>query len=604
MDFVSSNLPFVAGAIAIGVTTFMYFASANNRAGDSVASSPSSGAKSKSKQAPVPAPPKSSTDNSHDLKPNKKKKSKNKGSAGEGGFVAGSEITTAPAVNSASSVTAPSSSSSLTTAHKSTSASEPPVLASAHMTKAEKKKAKKEEKRRAAAVAAALKVASSSASVTDATTSHKTTVEQPHPAKESADNFQPVESEIPSTDSNDGWSTVEVKGKNKNKHSSSDLSELPAKLEQATTSHIASDSVPSQPSGPIPEAPVVPAPEPIAPPEETVVAEPEKPREPSPPPIPQVEKQVKIDPRKVGFIIGPKGTTLRAIEATAECKIVTPKTDRDSTSLATVTVTGTATAVSRGAKAVTDLATKGYSTLIAGVGFQENSISVPIKSIPDIIGRNGSVIKKIQDIFKVKLNIPDTSNRDASITKIRITVAGMKEQVALAKNVIREITQLFYSSVTHPDTTHVELDVAPETYSLIIGPKGSEIRHIQSNFKVSVHIPSSETTFEKVLIVGTAVAVEKAKAYILKMILKHEQRAQEYEQHYQNHGMDEDEGPHEEWMNQYTYKREVVITPQKSVQPEPSSPFINNVGVVPGPSAEQDSKNSWARIANTNEMIG
>jgi len=283
---------------------------------------------------------------------------------------------------------------------------------------------------------------------------------------------------------------------------------------------------------------------------------------------------------------------------------VTPKIDRDSTSLATITVTGTATAASRGAKAVTDLATKGYSTLIAGEGFQENSISVPIKSIPDIIGRNGCVIKKIQDTFKVKLNIPDTSNRDASITKIRITVAGMKEQVALAKNVIREITQLFYSSVTHPDTTHVELDVAPETYSLIIGTKGSEIRHIQSNFKVSVHIPNSETTFEKVLIVGTAVAVEKAKAYILKMILKHEQRAQEYEQHYQNHGMDEDEGPHEEWMNQYTYKREVVITPQKTVQPESSSPFINNVGVVPGTSADQDSNNSWVRIANTNEMIG
>lgn len=616
MDFITSNLPLVAGVIVVSVTSMMYFASnSGNTERKSSASSSSSGSKSKNKSVPVSTPnPTSSSSNSNDAKPNKKKKNKNKG--GGGNSISNPSVTSEavepPAAKSVSQAAVPSSSFS-TTLQPSASVSEPTAPSSTAMTKAEiakeKKKAKKEGKRKAAAAASAtattaVAASSSSASIADTSTS----VDQSQYSKESIDNFQPVESDVPSADSNDGWSTVEVKGKNKNKHSSSDLSELPAKLEQQATispSAVVSDSAPSQPpAAPIPTPVVVEAPAPVDPPKPTIPVEPEKPREPSPPPIPQVEKQVKVDPKKVGFIIGPKGTTLRAIEAAAECSIVMPKTDKDSTVLATVTITGTATAASRGAKAVNDLATKGYSTLIAGEGFQENSISVPIKSIPDIIGRNGSVIKKIQDIFKVKLNIPDTSNRDPSVTKIRIAVAGMKEPVAQAKNVIKEITQLFYSAITHPDTTHTELDVAPETYSLIIGPKGSEIRHIQSNFKVSVHIPNSETTFEKVIVVGTAVAVEKAKAYILKMILKHEQRAQEYEEHYRNHGMEEDEGPHEEWMNQYTYKREVVITPQKVVQQEPSSPFINNVGVVPGSGADQDSKNSWARIANANEIIG
>lgn len=606
MDFITSNLPLVAGVIIVGFTS-MYFASSSSSERKSDAPSSSSGSRLKNKAAPA-SPPRTSSDGaSVDAKPNKKKKNKNKGGNSKITPPATFDAKESSAVKSVSSIAAPSSSSSSTTAQAPASVPEPTAPPSVALTKAEiakeKKKAKKEEKRRVAAAAVAVEVAtsSSSASTAEIVASQKTALDRP---QNSIDNFQPIESDVPSNDSNDGWSTVEVKGKNKNKHSSSELSELPAKLEQQATisPSAASDSAPQLPA-PIP-APEVEAPAPVAPPEPAIPVEPEKPREPSPPPIPQVEKQVKVDPKKVGFIIGPKGTTLRAIEAAAECSIMMPKTDRDSTTLATVTITGTATAASRGAKAVNDLATKGYSTLIAGEGFQENSISVPIKSIPDIIGRNGNVIKKIQDIFKVKLNIPDTSNRDASVTKIRITVAGMKEQVAQAKNVIKEITQLFYSSVTHPDTTHTELDVAPETYSLIIGPKGSEIRHIQSNFKVSVHIPNSETHFEKVLVVGTAVAVEKAKTYILKMILKHEQRAQEYEQHYQNHGMDEDEGPHEEWMNQYTYKREVVVTPQKTVQQEPSSPFINNVGVVPGSTADQDSKNSWARIANANEIIG
>ena len=218
------------------------------------------------------------------------------------------------------------------------------------------------------------------------------------------------------------------------------------------------------------------------------------------------------------------------------------------------------------------------------------------RSLPDIIGRNGSCIKIIQDQFKVKLNIPDTSNRDPSITKIRIGVAGYKDQVAQAKEVIKEITQYFYSRITHPNLTHEELDIAPESYSLVIGPKGSEIRHIQSNFKVSVHIPNSESFLQKVIIIGQAAAVQKAKAYVEKVITRATMRYEEY-QSTKTTREDENQEPHEEWMDQYTYKRTVALpTPPKVTSPAESNeaPF-NNISIIP--STEKDTKPSWKNIA-------
>ena len=218
------------------------------------------------------------------------------------------------------------------------------------------------------------------------------------------------------------------------------------------------------------------------------------------------------------------------------------------------------------------------------------------RSIPDIIGRNGTVIKQIQDSFKVKLNIPDTSNRDASLTKVRVGVAGMKDNVAQAKDVIKEITQYFYSRVTHPDYTHVEMDVPVPSYSLIIGAKGSEIRHIQSNFKVSVHIPNSESFSQKVLIVGTSASVQKATSYIEKMLLRAETRQEEYEAGKVAGERDSDE-PHEEWMDKYTYKRPAVApSPAKDSAPVE----LPEASVSPSASVDE-TKPTWRNIAATSD---
>lgn len=69
-------------------------------------------------------------------------------------------------------------------------------------------------------------------------------------------------------------------------------------------------------------------------------------------------------------------------------------------------------------------------------------------------------------------------------TNVKITVAGNKDKVAIAKALILELTTYYHTTVTHPGHIHVEMDVPSALYNYIIGARGSEIKHIQGNFKV------------------------------------------------------------------------------------------------------------------------
>ena len=116
--------------------------------------------------------------------------------------------------------------------------------------------------------------------------------------------------------------------------------------------------------------------------------------------------------------------------------------------------------------------------------------------------------------MKVSIDIP----RAQPGTRVKITIAGARDKVAQAKEVIREITEVYYSALTHPGYTHAELEVPERLYNIIIGPKGSEIRHIENNFKVDVYIPSVDTVNKNVLVVGRPEGVTAAERYIGKLV--------------------------------------------------------------------------------------
>jgi hypothetical protein len=165
----------------------------------------------------------------------------------------------------------------------------------------------------------------------------------------------------------------------------------------------------------------------------------------------------------------------------------------------------------------------------------------------------------------VRLNVPQGVSRDEA-TSVKIGIAGPVEKVIQTKALIKQIANFYHSEITHPGVVHAELDDVPvSTYNLIIGPKGSEIRHIQGNFKVSVHIPNANSNCKSLLVVGAPQNVEAATAYILKIVnqsVKDEAAATEA-----FWPGDAAEPVHEAWMDQYVHPsaRESASEPQPAV---------------------------------------
>ena len=93
----------------------------------------------------------------------------------------------------------------------------------------------------------------------------------------------------------------------------------------------------------------------------------------------EISKSVKVEGKRLGVIIGPKGVTKIAIQDATSTEIRTPRLDpeakdkdRDSSALVDVEVIGRQEwEVNAAIKAVKDMASKGYCALLAGDNFSE-----------------------------------------------------------------------------------------------------------------------------------------------------------------------------------------------------------------------------------------
>lgn len=190
-----------------------------------------------------------------------------------------------------------------------------------------------------------------------------------------------------------------------------------------------------------------------------------------------------------------------------------------------------------------------------------------------MIGKGGACIKAIQDYYGVRLNVPVGVARDDA-TMVKIGIAGSIDKVSAAKATIKEIAHYYHSAVTHPGVIHDELDDVPvASYNLIIGPKGSEIRHIQANFKVSVYIPNATSLCKELLVVGLEQNVQAAANYIRKIVnqsAKDEAAASEA-----FWASAEPEPLHEGWMDQYVHptSREAPQVVESIIPALPAAPI-------------------------------
>jgi hypothetical protein len=154
----------------------------------------------------------------------------------------------------------------------------------------------------------------------------------------------------------DGWAVVEDKRKLKKKaEANSDLDDIPPLMAA------------SAPSAPAPAAPTAPV---------AMVHE-----EPVTPPVPVdlVTKELTVEARKLGLLIGQKGVTKIGLQTATGTEIAMPKVEKDFTGPVTVSVTGPAEGVDRAVHALNELCTKGYCNLLASPDFHEGYVEVKPK---------------------------------------------------------------------------------------------------------------------------------------------------------------------------------------------------------------------------------
>jgi len=99
------------------------------------------------------------------------------------------------------------------------------------------------------------------------------------------------------------------------------------------------------------------------------------------------------------------------------------------------------------------------------------------------------------------------------------------------------------------------MEIESWRYAYIIGTKGSEMRHIQNNYKVKVNIPREHSDCQNVLIIGEPTDVDRAVKYIEKVL--YEENAEPKGRGAADKAEDTwgDEAPVEDWMRPYMYQR-------------------------------------------------
>jgi rRNA processing protein Krr1/Pno1 len=260
-----------------------------------------------------------------------------------------------------------------------------------------------------------------------------------------------------------------------------------------------------------------------------------------------VTATVKIPDNKIGWVIGPKGVTIAMIKEKTGVKTV-------DTSGGVCTIIGEKEAVGLAEHAVKELIEKGFTSL-AFENFQEHGVMVHPCHFPNIIGAKGVIIQAIKKEAKCEVGIPEVPKNAKADKKFKITLSGAAQSVELGKEIINAIVDYGHHEVTHPGFIHQEVEVEEWKYKYLIGTKGSEMRHIQNSFHVSVNIPREHSLVKNVVVVGEPRDVEGALKHIEKIMWNADQPKGgrgASEQAIDPWAGDEEV---EDWMSPYLYKR-------------------------------------------------
>ncbi len=238
---------------------------------------------------------------------------------------------------------------------------------------------------------------------------------------------------------------------------------------------------------------------------------------------------ITVDIKHLGAVIGTRGSTRLALEKMYDTQIKVPKSERSGSGPTEVTIQGPQEGIRATIKAINQLCEKGYATCLGGEGFSEGAVQVHPVFLAEIVGKNGASARAIQEQMDVRLVIPQNGPGRESQDLVRVGVAGAKDKVKRAKELIKELIKYHHTEVTHPGYDHLELEEVPVgAHSHIIGKKGSEISKIQATFGVSVYIPYEHSSCKNVVLVGRAgeKGLHEAQAHIQEIVERHEAAVQ------------------------------------------------------------------------------
>jgi transcription antitermination factor NusA-like protein len=152
----------------------------------------------------------------------------------------------------------------------------------------------------------------------------------------------------------------------------------------------------------------------------------------------------------------------------------------------------------------------------------KSEVMVPASSFGALIGKDGLVIRSIKEKLGVQIDMPWVSRDDAGTHAVRIRGAT-RTSVSRCEEVIRYLVQYHHHELTHPGQTHAEVKVPSWAHRHIIGAGGSELRRIQNQWSVKLHLPEKSSSSERLLIVGLPDDVAQAVAHVRQLVGQVEQ---------------------------------------------------------------------------------
>ncbi|KAL1137858.1 hypothetical protein AAG570_009554 [Ranatra chinensis] len=207
-----------------------------------------------------------------------------------------------------------------------------------------------------------------------------------------------------------------------------------------------------------------------------------------------------------GGIIGNKGQTIREMMDDYDVYIEVPSSDLQNDY---IKITGAPTHIEKAKEGIHELMKrldeekqdrilKSFKTVI----------TVDPEYHPKIIGKGGSVVKKIREEHGVQINLPKRGDPDESI----ITIIGYEDKTIAARDAIMAIvTQL-------NERTREDVEIDSRVHSRLIGARGRSIRKIMEDFKVEIKFPkSTDLNPNLVTITGNEDNVFEAKDHLLNL---------------------------------------------------------------------------------------